>query len=193
MRKMHSQWWVWIIAFVLVSCSDRSAVPKPTSYPRIHFPKRAYNIYDSSCPFTFVKPAYAYVVRDSSKAADPCWLNVIYGNLNARLYLSYKDIRTQSDFDKMSEDAHSFAYKHTAKADDITENVYNTANHVSGLLYEIEGNTASSIQFFATDSAHHYLRGALYFESRPNKDSLDPIIKFLRVEIDTMIKSLKWK
>ena len=182
---------IFFIAF-LTSC-EQTPTPKPTAYPNIYFPKKEYKTYDSSCPFTFRFPVYARVVHDSSKDADPCWLNINYTQFNAKLHLSYKAISSFKNFHEFSEDAHTFAYKHSVKADDITPNYFRFSKNVTGILYEIEGNTASSIQFYVTDSVEHYLRGALYFNNRPNKDSLGPVIQYLRTDIDTFLKSLKWK
>lgn len=180
-------------AINLTSCED-TYVPKPSSYPRIEYPEsKDYQLYNAECPFTFKTPQYSEVVRDTQSGAQDCWLNINYKPFNAKLHLSYKPVSTFKDFYEMSEDARTFAFKHTTKAEDISERYYRTANGVSGILYEIEGNTASSVQFFATDSINHYVRGALYFNTRPNKDSLEPVIKYLRTDIDTLIQSLKWK
>ncbi len=65
--------------------------------------------------------------------------------------------------------------------------------NVYGTVYEIAGDAASSIQFFLTDSTKHYLRGALYFNAQPNKDSLAPLINFVREDIVVLIESFEWK
>jgi len=182
-----------ILLVALLTACEQTPIPKPTAYPHIYFPAKAYKTFDSTCPFTFRYPVYARVVHDSTTGAEPCWLNVNYTQFNAKLHLSYKSVSSFKSFHEFSEDAHTFAYKHSVKADDITPNYFRFSKDVTGILYEIEGNTASSIQFYATDSVEHYLRGALYFNSRPNKDSLGPIIEYLRTDIDTFLKSLKWK
>ena len=64
---------------------------------------------------------------------------------------------------------------------------------VYGVLYEIKGNAASSVQFYATDSTKHFLRGALYFNTVPNKDSLAPAIQFVEEDIIHLIETLSWK
>jgi len=57
----------------------------------------------------------------------------------------------------------------------------------------LEGNSASAVQFYLTDSVNHYLRGALYFNVKTNRDSLQPVLDFLRVDIDNFIKTFEWK
>jgi gliding motility-associated lipoprotein GldD len=52
---------------------------------------------------------------------------------------------------------------------------------------------ASAVQFFITDSTEHFLRGSLYFNCRPNRDSLNPVIDFLREDILHLIETTEWK
>jgi gliding motility-associated lipoprotein GldD len=71
--------------------------------------------------------------------------------------------------------------------------ISNPEQHVYGMVYEIGGNAASSIQFHVTDSSQNFLRGALYFYAMPNADSLAPVISFVRSDIDHLLKTFKWK
>jgi gliding motility-associated lipoprotein GldD len=60
-------------------------------------------------------------------------------------------------------------------------------------VYDISGNTASNVQFYLTDSTHHFMRGALYFNVVPNIDSLKIVVDYLRQDIVHMIKTFEWK
>lgn len=185
-----------ILAFggLFFNACQQGYTPKPTGYPRIDFPPKSYRLFDSICPFTFKYPAYARIVMDKSAGSGECWYDITIRQFKAKIHLTYKDVSDAKEFYKMSEDARTFAYKHTVKAEDIVDSPFvRRANRVSGIYYDIAGNTASAIQFYATDSTKHYLRGALYFDTRPNKDSLAPVIRFLHTDIDTLIRSLKWK
>jgi gliding motility-associated lipoprotein GldD len=183
-----------VILIMLLSACSSNYVPKPTGYPRIEFPEKKYTDYVSECPFTFRYPTYAKIIRDSSAGAMPCFLDLKYPTLNATIHITYKSVSSYKNFYEMSEDARTFAYKHTVKAENIIDSgFYNKDHKVSGIFYDIEGNTASSLQFYATDSSQHYIRAALYFNSRPNKDSLAPVINFIHHDMDTMVRSLKWK
>jgi gliding motility-associated lipoprotein GldD len=94
----------------------------------------------------------------------------------------------------MLEDSRELAYKHTIKAESINEKIFlKPGRNVYGMLYEIEGNTASSVQFYLTDSTKHFLRGALYFNIQPNKDSLAPVINFVKEDIKILMETFKWK
>jgi gliding motility-associated lipoprotein GldD len=92
------------------------------------------------------------------------------------------------------EDTRTLAYKHSIKADAIQEQVFlNPAEKVYGLIYRIEGNAASPMQFFLTDSTQHFLRGALYISEVPNIDSIKPVIDFLEPDIIRLIETTTWK
>ena len=64
---------------------------------------------------------------------------------------------------------------------------------VYGLVFDIAGNTASSVQFYLTDSTKHFMRGALYFNERTNVDSVSPVLTYLKKDILHMIETLKWE
>ncbi len=97
-------------------------------------------------------------------------------------------------FDELIEDARKLAFKHTVKATGINEGrIYYPDRKVYGIYYTIEGNTASSAQFFLTDSTKNYVRGALYFNEAPKLDSIQPVLDFVKKDLDVFIKSFHWK
>jgi len=181
------------LILVITGNSCRKAyTPRPRTYVRIDFPEKEYILYDSTAPYCFEYPIYANVVPDLSGKKNPYWFNVIFPSLNGRIYLSYMNIN--NDLDDLIRDSREFVYKHTIKADQISENpVYDNERNIYGILYDIKGNTASSVQFFVTDSTRHFLRGALYFNTQPDKDSLSPVIQFVREDIIHLINTLGWK
>jgi gliding motility-associated lipoprotein GldD len=179
-----------LLSIMCFSCSNYS--PKPRGYFRIDLPEKKYTLYNpASCPFSFEYPVYAKVVNDQDPHAEPCWINVEFPSLNGKIHLSYKSI--QNNFARYSEDARVLAYKHTIKAEAITETLINKGLKFGGIKYNIEGDAASSVQFFVTDSSRHFLRGALYFTVITHKDSLLPVIQFVEKDIDHLIGTLKWK
>ncbi len=180
------------VLLALAACQNPSYTPKPEGYPRIQLPERGYQVFDSTCPFAFQYPVYGVINTDHKNKDKPCWLNVHYKPLGARLYLSYRQF---SDLEKLGayrEDARKFVYKHTVKANRIEEKRIQKPG-VSGIFYELGGNTATALQFYVTDSSRHFLRGSLYFNTEPNRDSLQPAIQFLRKDLLKMIRTLEWK
>ncbi len=159
---------------------------------RIDFPGKVYTLFDSTCPYIFEYPVYGRVVPDSSRYSEFCWINIRFPVFDGTIHVSYKDV--MGNLDQYVEDSRNLAYKHTVKADAIRETLYtDPGRKVHGILYDIEGDAASSVQFFLTDSHAHFLRGALYFNTVPDKDSLSPVVDFFREDIVHLIESLEWK
>lgn len=181
-----------LITLALLGNSCRKHyTPKPRGYPRIDVPVHAYASYKTSCPFSFEYPVYAIVKPDSSRLTEPCWLNIEYPAFKARIYLSYKTVN--DNLSTLLEDSRTFAYNHVSMADAIDEKVFTYPDHkVFGIAYDLKGNAASSFQFFATDSTHHFIRASLYFNNKPNYDSLAPIISFIRQDMMHMVETLQW-
>jgi gliding motility-associated lipoprotein GldD len=183
------------VAVLCAACqSTPDYSPKPRGYSRIYFPKRTYKVYRSDCPYTFTYPAYAKVEQDKSAGAHPCWINLQMPQFNGTLHLSYQPVTSHKVFNELIEDAHTFAFKHTVKATSIDEGIIRYPDRkVYGIYYTIDGNAASSAQFFLTDSTYHYLRGALYFNTQPRLDSIQPVLDFVKKDMAVLIKSLTWQ
>jgi len=191
-----------IIALLFfAACGDsHDYSPKPRGYFRIVLPKKAYREYVSNYPFTFQYPTYAVMEKDTQTRITHSLLNMNqllnmqFPQLNGTLHLSYETITSKKVFDELVEDAHKFAFKNTVKATDIDQgNISIPAHKVYGIYYTIGGNAASSVQFFLTDSVKNYMRGALYFNTEPRLDSIQPVLTFVKQDINVMIATFKWK
>jgi gliding motility-associated lipoprotein GldD len=185
---------VFASSLLIVACDTEDEIfsPKPRGYFRIDMPKKIYRVYDSICPFSFDIPTYAIINQDRHSGAEPCWLNLDFPQFKATVHLSYKKV--ENNVSNYFEDARNFAVRHQIKATGMNESVIiRDSSRVYGLLYDIEGNTASNLQFYLTDSTNHFLRGALYFNSTPNADSLKLVIDFIREDMIHLIKTTKWK
>lgn len=178
----------------LCSCGSSDYSPKPNGYFRIEFPEKEYQLFNSNKHFQFEYPKYANMYPDSSRDATKNWYNMAFPQYNARLHISYFPVKSKQEFIILSEDSRKLAFKHTVKATGIDEGIIkNPENNVYGVYYSITGNTASALQFYLTDSSKNYLRAALYFNEKPKQDSIQPIIDFIREDVDKMIRTLKWK
>lgn len=187
-------WSMLVFMFSVSACNNESYVPKPRGYFHIKFPKKEYLDYTAECPFTFEYPKYAIMEADKERGAGNCWNNLNFPRFNASLHLTYYDISSAKEYYGLVEDARTLAFKHTVKANAIDQKLINFPERkVYGVYYAIEGNTASSVQFFLTDSAKHYFRGALYFNERPQYDSIAPVVSFIKKDIERMIDTFKWK
>ncbi|MCH8902608.1 MAG: gliding motility lipoprotein GldD [Bacteroidetes bacterium] len=199
-KKLASNKWViilLILTLIYTGC-ERDYTPKPKGYPRVFLPEKSYVTFDiEECPFTFQYAAYSEIDRNVSffnmgEGID-CWLDIKYPAFQGTIHLSYKPLNDSIKLSSLLDDTHFLTFKHTVKADYIDEGYISTANNVFGLYYDVGGNAASPFQFFLTDSVNHFLRGALYFYTTPNVDSLKPIIEFVKVDIYKFIDTFEWK
>ncbi|HEX2607466.1 MAG TPA: hypothetical protein VHK91_08805 [Flavisolibacter sp.] len=186
-----------LIVIGLVACNS-DYVQKPRGYYKISFPAHQYQAFDRpGFPYTFEYPVYGNIIQDSlffdQQTENPYWINIDFPQFNGRIHISYKEIG-RNKFDSLVNDAFTLSYKqHTYKASAIQPEPFETPNHVSGVYFTLKGNAATSNQFFATDSTRHFLRGALYFASTPNEDSLAPVNRFLKEDLQHLIETLKWR
>ena len=90
-------------------------------------------------------------------------------------------------------DAYRLTSKHQIKAYAIDESILKTPNGHTAVVTELQGQAPSQFQFYTTDSANHFLRGALYFNTASKNDSLAPSIEFVKIDIIHMLNTLVWK
>lgn len=182
---------------LLYSCNS-DFVQKERGYFKIELPQRTYRQFNEpGYPYTFEYPVYATAVPDPTffddTAENPYWINVTFPQFDGELHLSYKEIG-RNKFDTLVDDAFKLAYKqHTSQASAIAPVKFELPNNVSGIYFSLRGNAATANQFFATDSTSHFLRGALYFNTTPNEDSLRPVNDFLRADMQHLINTLRWR
>ncbi|MFO8000392.1 MAG: gliding motility lipoprotein GldD [Marinilabilia sp.] len=181
------------LILILAYACGNSHPPKPRGYFRISLPEKEYTVIDTTLPYTFEQPGYAKIKPDEEAADnEPYWANLAFPRFEAKVHLSYKKI--EDNLYQLFEDNRELAFKHSVKADAIKERLFESPeNDVYGILYEIKGNTASPVQFYVTDSTDHFLRGSLYFNTVPNKDSIAPVLDFIREDIVHLMETLKWK
>jgi len=181
-----------IVSFLIFSCGGDTYTPKPTGYFRIDLPKKEYHQLEKECPFLFEIPNYTSVKPNINNPNKACWFDLVFINLNASIYLSYKPV--DGNLNQFLEDSRSLAFKHTVKAFDIEQqNISFPEKKVYGLVYSIEGNAASAYQFHLTDSTNHFIRGSLYFNNMPNQDSIQPVLNFIKEDITHLFETFEWK
>lgn len=188
---------IFIIQF-LESCTGNEYNPKPRMYPRIIYPDIKYRDFNTSfCPFTFQYPDYWSVEKDTSffgeKPMHECWFNLQMECFHGTIHCSYYDIGKKEDLTKYLKDAYRMAREHQIKANYIDEIPIGKPGGVSGILYNIEGPSASPFQFYLTDSTTHFFRASLYFNTQTRPDSLMPITDFVKKDIMVMLNSFEWK
>ncbi len=178
------------------ACNSRFT-PKATGYPAIELPNKNYlsnAVID--LPYSFHIPSYAVVDKKIANGGlnqqQKGWMNLQFPTLNATLYISYNAVQ-KDKLEVLVRDAYNFANNHSNKASFIEDSAFENPNGLKGVFFHLGGDVASPYQFFITDSSRHFLRGALYFDTTPNADSLAPVIDFLYQDLKQLVNSFHWK
>ena len=181
-----------VVCSTFIGCKEEVYFPKPLGHYRIDFPDTVeMKIYDGNCNYSYKYPFFASV-HDKPN----CNQDIYFPHYKAILHVTSLqfDGSKQNNLFYHSEYSRKLAYEHRVKADAINEKVYsNDSTKVYGVAYEIIGNVASNYQFFLTDSTKNFYRGSLYFNVKPNIDSVRPVLNFLKKNIEEMIETFDWK
>lgn len=186
---------VLFIVIALFSCGN-DPVPKPKAFLRLEYPKANYDKALTDLPFTFEKNILSAKIKSDRIHSDTesYGVTIEYPSLKGTIFLTYKTINSRENLIAFLKDAQNFTQKHTVKADEIIEQVYeNDERKVYGMFYEVGGNAASQSQFYVTDSVKHFLTGSLYFYAKPNYDSILPAANYLQKDIKHIMETVNWK
>ena len=169
-----------------ISCKNET-LPKPKAYLSLNYPKSTYKKLPIKRPYSFEISKISMVKKASNN-----WLKIKYPNLKASIDITYRKIN--NNLNELLVESEKLVFKHTLKAAEISSKDFeNTENKVFGTIYEITGNSASQIQFHATDSLHHFIKGSLYFYVKPNYDSIFPAVNYIKKDIVKLMETLRWK
>lgn len=176
-----------IITFSIFTSCKEDILPKPKGYLSLNYPKNSYNILKIVRPYSFKTSEQAIVKNESNN-----WLKIVYPALKATVNITYRPV--ENNLKEILTEAEKLVYEHAVKAEEITtKNFENFEKRVFGSLQEISGNAASQIQFHLTDSTRHFLKGTLYFYTKPNYDSILPAVDYIKKDIIQLIETLEWK
>ena len=182
------------IAFVANSCDNNdSYLPKPRGYFRIDLPEKSYNRVDTIERYSFECPDYALLTYDRYSPDEKNWVNIEMPQFKGSIHLTHKPV--SGNLGEYLEDVHTMVTKHLQKANGVRDSlIVNDEHKVYGLFIEMDGKgVATPMQFYLTDSTRNFVRGALYFNFQPDNDSMQPVINFIREDIDHMINTFEWK
>lgn len=196
---MMKKQWFWLVcvaalAITMGSCGEEERpLPKPKGYFRIDLPEKDYVVVDTLERYAFEIPSYALVTPDLYSPQEKNWVNVEMPRFKASIHLTHKEVK--GNLGVYLEDVHTMITKHLQKANGMNDSVIiNPEQKVYGMLIEMDGKgVATPLQFYLTDSTANFVRGALYFNFVPNNDSMQPVIDYIRQDIDRMIQTFEWK
>lgn len=186
---------VYILVLLLFATScEREYQPKQKGYNRLELPPPVYTLLPDTLPYQFEYSDQAQLLRDSSKFGERYWVMVYYPQLKANVHITYKKIKGSNKLLKeFVTDATTLTSKHQVKAYAIDETITRTPSGKVAVIAEIEGEVPSQFQFTMTDSTDNFLRGALYFDTKVQNDSLKPAIDYVKKDLMHMINTLEWR
>ena len=176
-----------ILCLLVIYSCGKDPLPKPQGYLQLTYPNQSY------IDLTAEKP-YSFKISDQARIVDQPngWLKISYPKLKASIDITYRPVN--NNLKEILLEAEKLVFKHTIKADEIlTKDYENSARKVYGSLYYINGNAASNLQFHATDSTKHFIKGSLYFYAKPNYDSILPAISYIKEDLLQLMETLEWK
>ncbi len=178
--------------FTLVSC-QRDYLPKPLGYNRLILPEPVYHSLPDTLPYTFEYSQHAKLLRDTSWVSERFWIEIYYPKIKANVHITYKRLENKEKLLKeLMNDAYTLVAKHQIKAYAIDEVIVKTLSGRTAIVAELDGEVPSQMQFTITDSTQNFLRGALYFYTKVNNDSLRPAIEYMKRDIMHIINTFDW-
>ncbi len=184
-----------VFSFLFTACEpDVVFTPRPRGYFRIDMPEKKYVLFDDSVPYSMEVPEYAQMYRSSAPGAPETWRDLYFGGFKATLYISYHEITSDSIFERLINQSWELTEAHHEMSQALKDSlILRPEDRVFGTVIELGGSAASLVQFYLTDSVHNFIRGSLYFYAAPNKDSLAPVVKYIKDDVMHIVNTLKWK
>lgn len=184
--------WLAAVILLLMAC-EQDYLPKPKGYNRFDMPQHEYQSLPDSLPYTFEYSKHAKILNDTSWISERYWIEIYYPKWKANVHITYKPVISADTLKGYLDDAYFLTAKHQIKAYAIDESITKTPSGKTVVYAELEGEVPSQFQFFSTDSTKNFLRGALYFQTKVQNDSLMPAIEFVKVDVVHMMNTLQWK
>lgn len=176
------------IVMLVASCHDGST-PRPRGYFRI-----------DGYPCTY-SPTHigniSFLINDSALQVTPAqpidkevyWLNIVYPRYNATIYLSYLPLH--NNLEQVMSESIELVYRQNVNTEQVEAVAYeNDENKLYATLFTLSAESATPLQFIATDSSQYLLRGALYYDTPVKPDSVAPTLYYLEEDIMYLIESI---
>lgn len=179
-----------ITVLIFFGCNgDKSYIPKPPTFLKIELEDRTYKDYISDCNFKFTKPDY---FNPKKAQHGTCNLDIDFMRHNGTLHLSF--IKMDTTLSAYVNYAIDKVDEHKVKAIAIRDtNFINESNSAYGTFFELQGNVASPFQFYLTDSTNHFMSGVVYFNARPNYDSIRPVLHYVKEDLYKLMETFTWE
>ncbi|MDC3077299.1 hypothetical protein OA327_01125 [Flavobacteriales bacterium] len=173
-------------ALIVYSCNNNINLPKQKAYFAPEFEIPTYKKISLDCNYSFNINS-----QSSINNIKNCNYEIYYKNLNAKIFIN--QIVLSNSIERVVNTFNQKINENSRLSDQIIQSDYiNVDKKIYSKLYSFVGNSPSNIQFYVTNQTDKFLTGSLFFETKPNYDSLFPYIDYIRNDIKKMVDSFRW-
>jgi gliding motility-associated lipoprotein GldD len=186
--------YIFIIFIVFFSC-ENYFLPKESAYLRLDYPKPEYELIDDKeFPFFFEANSRLSEISDIDINLESIDFIINYNQLNAQINLQYKNVNSKERLNAYILDLKTAIETHSMMANSVKIKDYSLKEkNIFGRIFDLSGSVASPYQFYLTDSINNIISGFVYFNIKPNYDSILPAINYIENDIIYLIESFDWK
>jgi len=186
--------YIFIIFIVFFGC-ENYFLPKESAYLRLDYPKPEYELIDDKeFPFFFEANSRLSEISDIDINLESIDFIINYNQLNAQINFQYKNVNSKEKLNAYILDLKTAIETHSMMANSVKIKDYSLKEkNIFGRIFDLSGDVASPYQFYLTDSTNNIISGLVYFNIKPNYDSIFPAINYIENDIIHLIESFNWK
>ena len=186
--------YIFIIFIVFFGC-ENYFLPKESAYLRLDYPKPEYELIDDKeFPFFFEANSRLSEISDIDINLESIDFIINYNQLNAQINFQYKNVNSNEKLNAYILDLKMTIETHSTMANSVKIKDYSLKEkNIFGRIFDLSGDVASPYQFYLTDSTNNIISGLVYFNIKPNYDSILPAINYIENDIIHLIESFNWK
>ena len=186
--------YIFVIFIVFFGC-ENYFLPKQSAYLRLDYPKPEYKlINDKDFPFFFEANTRLSEISDIDINPESIDFIINYNKLNAQINFQYKNVNSNEKLNDYILDLKRTIETHSTMANSVRIKDYSLKEkNIFGRIFHLSGDVASPSQFYLTDSTNNIISGLVYFNIKPNYDSILPAINYIENDIIHLIESFDWK
>jgi len=174
--------WIFLVLF----SRDSPITPKQSAFFAPEFSTPSHNSFTTQCNYSFSKNKIARI-----EYLDNCNFNIVYDNLNAKIFFS--SININNNFPDIIKVFDERIIENSANITEVKVSEYTDDQIlVYSRMFNYVGNAPSNLHFYLTDSTSNFLAGSLFFNTEPNYDSLLPYINYIRADVRKLIENFEW-
>lgn len=190
-RWQPMRYWIYPLFIILLTTACReTTTPRPNGFFRIDsYPATYKEVKMGNITLNINDSALCNVPPGAEGNSGTEWLNITYPRYNATIYLSY--ITLHDNLDRLMAESIELVYRQNVNTEQVEAIAYeDKAAKLYATLFALSPESATPIQFIATDSTQYLLRGALYFDNPVKADSVAPSLQYIEEDIMVLIENI---